>query len=261
MAKLQYAAWDRQLVQEMLDHAQPQLPHFTEQALANIAWALATLRHYDQRFMEQLLKQARDKLLGFESQNISNTLWALASFNHNSPAFVDRGVRRLLSLGPEDTSDQGLANTLWALSMLQHDAEALAGPLLTAAKARFTSSVSPAVDSALDLHLQQVHRYLTTMEGAGHFSEQLRASPHYLRLRHDCQAAFIREVDEDHFKLPQLVSAVMEEVRKLPGCGSAQTSQLTEDQQLLVNIVLTLPCNTRVRRCAAALAANSKSFQ
>ena len=74
-------------------------------------------------------------------------------------------------------------------------------------------------------------------------------SPQYLRLRHDCQVAFIREVDQDRFQIPRLVSTVMEEVQKLPGCGGAQAMQLTEDQQLTMDIGVTLPCDNMVRLC------------
>ena len=146
-------------MQQLLTHAQPQLPDFTQQALANTAWALATLRHYDQRFMEQLLRQSMEKVSGLNSQDISNTLWALATFGYSNSAFVDRAVRRLLLLEREDIGGQGLGNTLWSLSMLQHDAGAVAGPFFAAAVAWFATSVSPAADFALELQLLQVHRY------------------------------------------------------------------------------------------------------
>ena len=254
MAKLQHIAEDRQLVQQLITHAHPELSDFTQQGLANTAWALATLRHYDLEFMEQLLQQSMDKVAGFEPQHLSNTLWALGTFGHNSPLFVDKAVRRLLSLGPKDINDQDLSNTLWALSMLQHNAQALAGPLFSAAQARFAAG-------AMDMHLSQMQRYFITMQGAGHFSKQLRASPQYSRLRYDCQAAFLREVDNDRLKIPRLVAAVMEELWKLPGCGGAQPVQLTEDQQLAMCIGVMLPCKTQVRLCNATLAADLKSFQ
>ena len=101
-----------------------------------------------------------DKMAGVESQSVTNTLWALATLGHSDPAFVDKAVRRLVSLGPEDVTDQGLSNMLWALPMLQRDAGAAAGPLFTAAEARFATSVSPGADSALELRLRQVHCYL-----------------------------------------------------------------------------------------------------
>ena len=136
--------------------------------------------------------------------------------------------------------------------MLQHDAGAAAGPFFSMAEARIPFPVLPAADFALDLHLQQVHRYLITTEGAGCFSEQLQASPQYLRLKDNCQAACIRENDEDCTKISQLLAAVLEELRKLPGCGVAQPVQLTEEQQLSMSIGVKLPCNTQVRHWAAA---------
>ena len=92
-------------MQDLVEHAQPQLPDFTQQALSNTAWALATLRHYEQRFMEQLLRQSTAKMAYDDLQHISNTLWAVAACDHRSPAFVDTAVRRLLLLTPEDISD------------------------------------------------------------------------------------------------------------------------------------------------------------
>jgi hypothetical protein len=49
------------------------------QALSNIAWALAVLKHEDRAFMGELLAVAKAQLPAFKPQELSNTLWAAAT--------------------------------------------------------------------------------------------------------------------------------------------------------------------------------------
>ena len=85
------------------------------------------------------------------------------------------------------------------------------------------------------------------MEGAGHVSKQLQSSLQYQQLRQACQAAFAQRVVQLRSSPLSFIKALLQAVRQLPGCSTAQAVQLAADQDVEMNIGLALPCGAKVR--------------
>lgn len=54
---------------------------FIPQALSNMAWGCATLRHSNPRFLETLARSAEARLPEFQPQTLSNMLWAFSTLS------------------------------------------------------------------------------------------------------------------------------------------------------------------------------------
>ena len=62
----------------LAQEATKQLSHFNPQALANTAWAFATLGIKNDRFFGALSQEAINKVSHFKAQELANTAWAFA---------------------------------------------------------------------------------------------------------------------------------------------------------------------------------------
>jgi len=56
----------------------PITPDFGPQALANTAWALATMRYFYNPFLRAITSAAWPRASTFKSQDLSNSVWAFA---------------------------------------------------------------------------------------------------------------------------------------------------------------------------------------
>jgi len=56
----------------------PITPDFGPQALANTAWALATMRYFYNPLLHAIAAAARPRISAFKSQDLSNSAWAFA---------------------------------------------------------------------------------------------------------------------------------------------------------------------------------------
>ena len=78
------------------------LDKFNAQALANTAWAFATVGQQDEQPFKALARMAERRLEKFNAQGLANMAWAFAT------------------MGPQQEklfNAQGLANTAWALAV------------------------------------------------------------------------------------------------------------------------------------------------
>ena len=55
---------------------------FNPQALANTAWAFATMSHKDERLFTALAAAAERRMGDFNPQQLANTAWAFATISH-----------------------------------------------------------------------------------------------------------------------------------------------------------------------------------
>ncbi|KAG1657184.1 hypothetical protein FOA52_003596 [Chlamydomonas sp. UWO 241] len=72
----------------LLMEAEPKLPSFNAQNMANTAWALATLGRKDTTFTGALLVAAKSKLPSFNAQDLATTAWALATLDYYDGVFM-----------------------------------------------------------------------------------------------------------------------------------------------------------------------------
>ena len=116
-----------------LTKPQGPLADFNEQAVANIAWAYATLSVHDPALMAALA----DRIVGaaflqtFTPQEVTITAWAFASVGATPPALVEALVARVTAAGGlEHFNAHALTTVPWALAKLDiTDARAKAGRL------------------------------------------------------------------------------------------------------------------------------------
>jgi len=62
--------------------AQRRLTHFNPQAVANTAWAFATVNYRDEKLFAALARVALRRLTHFNPQAVVNTAWAFAKVNY-----------------------------------------------------------------------------------------------------------------------------------------------------------------------------------
>jgi hypothetical protein len=135
------------LVALVLRDATPQLPEFEPQALANSAWALASMGEFNAPFFEALAAEVQKlgRLSRFNSIDLANTAYAFGLLAKQ----LGRGAQPLPYLQPllaavveaawpllGGFSGQALANTAWALQELRHRDEGFMRQLLQQAVAR-----------------------------------------------------------------------------------------------------------------------------
>ena len=135
----------------LTDAATPQLSSFSEQGLANIAWALARLRHRNPTFMRQLLSEAVGRQEQLQPQAAANLMYAAAVL------VCWEGVEGLASLGQHQAgglTEQNVANIAWSHAVMGVPwAE-------TQWLARLVAQRAAAGDFKLDGHRQQLCAYL-----------------------------------------------------------------------------------------------------
>ena len=147
---------DPGLVSALITRGHAELRTFTEQALANTIWAMATLGHQDPAFTTALLVEARNKLPTFNEQNLANTIWAMAKLGNQDPAFTSALLVEAGNKLPT-FNEQNLANTIWAMAKLGHQDPAFTNALLVEARNKL-----PAFNA------QELASTLWAMEKLGH---------------------------------------------------------------------------------------------
>lgn len=94
---------------------------FSEQSLANLAWAYAMLDIYDEPLMTAIAAAARPMLKEFSPHDLAYLAWALAQFNMKDEPLLDalsaEVLRRISHFSVED-----LAKTAWSWATLSKDA-------------------------------------------------------------------------------------------------------------------------------------------
>lgn len=131
----------------------PRLSEFTEQGLANLAWAFATASHDAPALLDALAAQAAPRLSKFTPQGLSMTSWAFATSSHPAPALFDalaaEALPRLDSFPP-----QPLATLAWAFALLGREPRT---PLFGKPFARRCDQLTSAFGRA---ELSQLHMWL-----------------------------------------------------------------------------------------------------
>ena len=127
----------------LVARAQPQLANFTNQGLANTAWALATLRMNcsftaPPVFLDALVAASKSQAHLFNAQGVSNLIWSLAKLQHYNKALMEAlltaAMPQLAEFDP-----QGLANMAWALATLGHKSPLFTDALLVASQPQLGS--------------------------------------------------------------------------------------------------------------------------
>ena len=102
----------------------PKLGSFQPQALANTAWAFASVGHLSPELFDAISETATPKLRSFNPQALANTAWAFATVGHSSPELFDAisetAIPKLRSFNP-----QGVANKAWAFATVGHSSPEL----------------------------------------------------------------------------------------------------------------------------------------
>ena len=89
--------------------------HFNPQALANTAWAFATVGQSDAQLFKALAREAERRVGDFNLQNLANTAWAFATVGHKDESlFASSAMAAKRCMG--DFNTQNLANTAWAFA-------------------------------------------------------------------------------------------------------------------------------------------------
>ena len=68
---------DEELFKALARMAERRLDKFNLQALANTAWAFATVGQQDEQLFKALVRMAVQRLDKFKAQELANTAWAL----------------------------------------------------------------------------------------------------------------------------------------------------------------------------------------
>jgi hypothetical protein len=99
--------------------AELQLQHFAPRNLAQLAWALATMKAQPSRsFLANFLAECSDKLSFFKPIDLANILWALATLAVPPPAdWLSCALAACSSQWPK-FKPQELAITVWGLAKL-----------------------------------------------------------------------------------------------------------------------------------------------
>ena len=72
----------RILVAALATAAERRLSDFNPQAVANTAWAFATVNYRDEKLFAALARVAERRLSNFNPQNVANVAWAFATVNY-----------------------------------------------------------------------------------------------------------------------------------------------------------------------------------
>jgi hypothetical protein len=108
--------YDAQLFDAICDACINSLPRWRHQALANLAWALATERHYRPDLMQAVAAAAAaGGMRSFSPTSLTNLAWAFASLQHWDPQlFQAAGVRAAALVAGMDS--RAVALLLWAFA-------------------------------------------------------------------------------------------------------------------------------------------------
>ena len=88
---------------------------FISRALANLAWAFATIGQKDEQLFAALAGAAVQRVGDFNSQELANTAWSFAMVGHRN-RWLFTAVTAATQQHMRDFNLQHLTNTVWALS-------------------------------------------------------------------------------------------------------------------------------------------------
>lgn len=93
------------------------ITEFSDQSLANMAWAFATLGIHDLPLLDAISAESIKKLSEFGQQQLANLVWAYATLGYTNLPLIDalaaEAIKKIKEFKP-----QGIANTAWAYSKL-----------------------------------------------------------------------------------------------------------------------------------------------
>jgi hypothetical protein len=137
------------------------------QALANTAWALATLGHADGDFMVALLKAAEPQLRNFKPQELANTAWALATLGHKDDAFMAAVLQQAAGMAL-DLNAENLKQLFMCMLWLedQHSGVAVPEQMAGACKRAWMEERHDPTPSRVQLEVLAVVRQLPGCSGA-----------------------------------------------------------------------------------------------
>ncbi len=230
-------------VSKLLSAAEPKLPEFNAQCLANTVWALAALRHHDDGFIGSVARQALLSKLEARAVSQSSSSLFPAWGTMIDAAFYNSIGSQLLScqdLGLQEVCNafHGLAmaglHPPWASELLMDRLPALMLPIGSSKQ--------------MDTLLGQAFRYMLMLEARGLLSSGCLNSHAYHQMRERCCLAWI-----DAKGIPIMSRRhreVFEVVRQLPGCSGAVCEQQTVDGLFSMDIgveLLSSPVKNIVR--------------
>merc|ERR1740129_315594 len=131
------ASFDKPLMDSLAAESIAKLSEFGQQQLSNLAWAFATLASFDKPLMDSLAAESIAKLSEFGQQQLSNLAWAFATLGYTNKELMEAMAAESIRK-IQEFDPQNLSNIAWAYAKLgmTHD------PLLEAIAAEAISKLT-----------------------------------------------------------------------------------------------------------------------
>jgi len=113
------------------------LAEFKPQELANLCWALSKVGHKDYALLERVAVECQARrFAGFNPQNVSNLLWAMAAVEFRSDGFTAAVLAHLTDDELRAFNAQDLSNLAWSFATLHCKHDEFFARLANAARKR-----------------------------------------------------------------------------------------------------------------------------
>ena len=199
---------------------------FIEQALSNMAWAVAKAGHSSPALFSAISAEAlRRRLGGFNEQDLSNTAWAFAKAGISALGLFEAISAEALRRGLDCFNEQGLSNLAWAFAVTNPSFEELFGTM------SFTTRCAQLQASFSLETLCQLHQWSLWREERGALWPELPAS-----LRQACRNAFV----EEEGRPSKLQSALAKEIRSQCGVARVDEEHRCERSGYSIDTLVTL---------------------